>query len=265
MGFFRQFKASFSSFDSYSDFAAQRTGKTFKYFFLLFTIIFLVWAIPFAYNFNSGAIDLVNTVKAKIPDFRLADGQLEVDAPQPIVLNGENQTALIIDTTGKTDESVLDKYNEGIFVSRDKIVNKQGTQINKINFADMKQLSLDKQELLGYLPLVKWLFVIIAVFGYVFGAAWILITTVILALIGLFINSTQKGHLQFGQTWNVAVYALTLPWVLDTLKGEIYPQIPFFWVIKWGLAIFIMYKGIEAANKHLTTQEPPLPPSDVVI
>ncbi|MCL4441490.1 MAG: DUF1189 domain-containing protein [Firmicutes bacterium] len=265
MGFFRQIKDSFTNFSSYRDVAGQKTGKTIKYFFILFTIIFIVWLIQFAYTFNNGTAEFVSTIKEKIPEFRLANGQLNVDAPQPLLVDGGNGSVLIIDTTGQTDESVLDKYNEGVFISRDKLINKQNIEKKEISFADLKQVTLDKQKLLSFLPLFKWLLVIIAVFAYVFGSAWVVITLVIMGLIGLFINGTMKGGLRFGHTWNIAVYALTLPWLLETFKDLVYPAIPYFWAIKWGLALFLLYKGIEAANKPVVIEEPPLPPNDFVI
>ena len=265
MNFFRQVKDSFTNFSSYQNVSAQKAGKTFKYFFLLFTLIFIIQGTRFTYKFNAGTAEFVASVKDQIPEFTLANGKLKVEGQQPLLVEGTNSTALIIDTTGKTDESVLDKYNEGVFVSQDKVVNKQDFQRKEISFADMKQITLDKQKLMGYLPLIKWLLVIIGIFAYVFGSAWALITSFILALIGLIINSTMKGKLELGNSWNMAVYALTLPWLLEMLVNLILPTAPYLWAVKWGLAIFLLYKGIEATVKPAPNGEPPTPPNDVVI
>ncbi len=264
MGFFSQVKDSFTNFEAYRGFATQTGGKTFKYFFLLFTLVFLVGGIRFAYDFNADRDRIVTAVREKLPEFRLENGQLTVQGEQPMVLEGGNNTALVIDTTGRTDESVLNNYTEGVFISRDRLMTKQNFESRIISFADFKQFTLDKPKLISLLPMLKWLLVAAAVFGYIFKMAWVLITTVILSLLGLLMNSARKGRLAFGNIWNVSVYAFTLPWLLELVKNLVYPGLPIFWPVKWGLAMFFLYKGIEAANKTADPEEP-RPPGDLVI
>ncbi|PKM47238.1 MAG: hypothetical protein CVV03_04455 [Firmicutes bacterium HGW-Firmicutes-8] len=268
MGFFRQFKDSFTNFDSYRGFAFQRGGNTFKYFFLLFTLIFLISGIKLFFDFNSGQGEIVTLIKEKIPDFRLENGQLTVVGDQPILLDGGNNTIFAVDTTGEIDQTVLDKYDEGIFISKDGAVLKQiGRPVQSIPFSSFRDTKFDKQKLLGLLPMFKWVLIIGGFFAYGFKMAWVLITTLILGLIGLIVNSTMKGRLQFSNTWNAAVYAFTLPWLLELAVDMFFPAIPIFWPIKWGVATFFLYKGIQAAVKIDTPEEPQLPPpnSNIVI
>jgi hypothetical protein len=260
MGFFSQAKASFTDFESYRVIAFQRTGKTIKYLFLLFTLIFIIGGIKFSYDFNANLGDTTASIKDKTPEFSLANGELTVQGQQPMIFTGDNEVALIIDTTGKTDETELDKYSEGAFIAKDRVVTKQNLQTRTIKFADLANVSFDKQKLISYLPLFKWVLPIIGVVAYIFGITWVVITTIFLALIGLIVNSSVKAKLEFGNIWNIGVYAFTLPWLLELLVNLSGLAIPLFWFVKWGLAVFFLYKGIEAANRQIIAYEPPLPP-----
>jgi len=265
LGFFTQVKESFLNYEAYREFAFQKRGKTFKYFFVLFTLVFIIGGIRFIGDFKNGTSDIIATVKEDVPEFRLENGELTVEGQQPIIMGEGDSAVLVIDTTGQTDDSILDRYIDGVFISKEKIVVKENPQLRIIKFSDLKDLTFDKQKLLDLLPMLKWLFVGIAFFAYLFSITWALITTVILALIGLFINSMMKGRLVYNNLWNIAVYAFTFPWLLEMVKNLVYPGLSYFWVIKWSLAGYILYKGIEAANKPVTTGEPPQPPEDMVI
>ncbi len=265
MGFFRQLRDSFTAFEAYREFAFQKKGKTFKYFILLFTLTFLVSGIRFVFDFNEGAAGIRETVEQHVPEFMLAGGELTVRGEQPIILGDDGYTVMIIDTTGQTRESVLDSYAEGVLILKDRLVTKQNYQQREIMFSDFKEISFDKQDLIGLLPMLKWLLAVIAVLGYILKLVWVLITVLILALIGMIISSNIKSGLKFENLWNMAVYAFTLPWLIEMLKNLAYPALPLFWAIKWGLAVYILYRGIQAVGPPVPNEEPPDSSGDIVI
>jgi len=264
MNFFSQVRDSFLNFDAYKEFARQKGGKTFKYFVLLFTLVFLIGGLRFVNTYNTGVSELAAAVKEQVPEFRLENGELTVEGQQPIILGGENNSVLVIDTTGQTESSILDQYLEGVYIDRNSITVKQDYNNRVVNFSAFREVVLDKDKLVSKLPLLKWLLVIIAFFSYGFKMGWVLITTVILALLGLIINSSMKGGLEFGNLWTISVYAFTLPWLLEMVKELVYPGLPLFWAAKWGLAIYILYKGIEAANTPVSAGELPEPPEEKI-
>lgn len=256
MGFLKQIKDSFTKFDAYVEFSTQKTSKTLRYLLILFTLVYLIGGIRVFNNFRLGSTDIVNTVKNKLPQFTMVDGELIVEGKQPLIFGG-NQTILIIDTTGQTTEKVLDRYTEGVFISKDVLVSKQNYQEKVIKFVDFKGISLDKERVLNWLPMLKWLVPAIIIIGWFFGVSWAIITTLILAVLGnLMTKKTVKNKLQFANLWNIAVYALSLPWLLEMAKNLIYPTLPYFFVIKWGAAVFIMQKAVEAAGKTTEVGEP---------
>ncbi len=264
MDIFRQVKASFTNFDAYREFAVQRSGTTFKYFILLFTLIFFIGSTRFVYDFSIENSRIADAMRDKIPEFRLDNGHLTVDGQQPVVIEGEKNTVLLIDTTGPVNETVLDKYSEGVFISTDRVIIKQDIQTRIIPFAAFGDVKFSKQDLVNFLPKLKWLPVVFVFFGYWFKMAWVLMTTVILALAGLLVNRGLKNRLRFSNNWNIAVYALTLPWLLEMTVKLVYPAVPLFWPIKWGMAGYFFYKGMEAAST-VGIDDPPRPPGRIVI
>ena len=118
MNFFRQVKDSFTNFDAYREISEQRGGKTFRYFILLFTLVFLIGGLGFAYNFKAGTAEFATVVREQVPEFNFANGELILEGPQPIVFDGDNNSTLIIDTTGQVDESALNEYSEGVFIPK---------------------------------------------------------------------------------------------------------------------------------------------------
>lgn len=254
MNFLTQIKASFTNFDEYRAFASQKTKTTLKYLTLLFTILFVVGGLPSLPSLNPSKA--VSDAKETIPDFKLADGKLAVYGKQPITI-GDSSQKIIIDTTGKTDDSALNNTTKSVLVTADRIIVKQEMQTQTFELSEFKDTVLTKQSLLDLIP--KFMFAGLAfavIFGYLFGWLSLIITAVALALIGMAINAVKKGKLEFGALWNAAVYALTLPWVIETVKNMIYPELPLFGLVKWGLAIYLIYRGIEAANTPLASDSP---------
>lgn len=257
MGFFRRIKDSFTNFEMYNEIAFQRKGQTLKYFLVLFTLLFILGSLRMVYDFNIWSKAMIGVARDKIPEFEFANGELKVEGQQPIVIEGENNTVLIVDTTGKTSDSELDKYNEGVYISRDMLVAKQNFESRVIRFSNFKNFNLDKNKLIGLLPLLKWMILPIGAVLYIFALVWALITTAILAAIGSFMVKTQiKDKIDFTKLWNISVYALTLPWILDTAKNLLFPNLPFFLIIKWAAALIILNKAIEAVNKKFTENPP---------
>lgn len=252
MVFFTQLWDSFNNFKAYTEFAYQKNSKTITYFFILFSFIFIVSGIRSYYDFSQGFSETVNTFKDKIPEFTFSKGELKVEGTQPLIFEGENHTLLAIDTTGKIDETILNQYSEGVFIGKNKLVSKQDMELRTVMFDKFKGFQFDKRKLLKIIPSFKWIFVLFGVFAYFFSVVWVLITTVFLALVGnLMAKRPIKEKLRFTNYWNVAVYALSLPWLLEMFKNLIYPVMPLFTAVKWVIAAFIMYKALDYLNTNI--------------
>lgn len=150
MGFIEQFKGSITDWTFYREVAFQKTLKTIKYLLVLFSILFIITGIKSAIGLNSDLQQFISDFKKKVPDFKLADGEFRFNAKQPYYLEGENNSVLVVDTTGATREDVLDKYSDGVFITKTKIYLKQQYQVRQINLKDYKEITLTKDKVLAF-------------------------------------------------------------------------------------------------------------------
>lgn len=254
MVFLREAWRSFTNFEGYSQFSYQKYARTLKYFFIIYTLIFLIGGIRIYVDINRSIGNLSKDFEDKIPEFTFSQGQLTVNEPQPIIIEGKNDTVLAIDTTGEINEDILTKYKDGVFFGKDRMVTRQNMQSQPVMFENFKGWELDKEKLVNLLPYLKWVPVIFVLFVYFLNIIWSLITSVLLALLGSMTAPVSiRSHMKFINYWNTAVYALTLPWFLEMLKNLIYPALPLFSVIKWGAALIIMYQAMN----HLSSRQEP--------
>lgn len=258
MGFFRSVVSSITNFPAYGGFARESTGRALKYFFLIFTLVFIGYAIKLTPVITGFVDKLGQEVESNVPDFRIINGELEFKEKMPFIIKGDNNFILIIDTTGELNPAALDKYNNGVFVEKTKAVIKdeqQGT--NTINFTAFKGMEISRDALLKILPLMKKFIPIIIVGLYIFGLLSKMITLLVLAVIGLAMRS--GADIRFGHTWNIACHALTLPLLLDLVKSVAVPMLPGFFLVYFGIAIFYMYKGVQAAKENRNDAGPVIP------
>ncbi len=255
MNFFRQVKDSITDPKFYTTIYNQGFGKTFKYLFLLFLLTFIINGASFSAGFLGGIDRFAAEVQAKVPDFKLANGQLTVSGQQPIMLQNED-TTVIIDTTGKTSrESLAQKPGDFMLITKDQIVTRQGIKTQEISFAQVP-LSLDKSQMANLIPYFKLFLVIVGIFALVFGIIGTLLWTLILAVGALVISASVKTDLKFSQLYNISAYALTLPVILELVKQYV-PEIPFFSLIFWGIGLLYVYQALKVIKN-----EQPLNPVD---
>jgi len=85
-------------------------------------------AIRNVYDFNKGVLMVLNDFKENIPNFVLANGELNVAGQMPIIINDGGPSVIIIDTSGKTAETVLDNYDSATLITEKKIQCKRQKQ-----------------------------------------------------------------------------------------------------------------------------------------
>lgn len=245
MGIFEQFKGSITEWSLYSKVVNQRTVKTLKYFFIVFSILFLITGIKTSIGLNTEFQRFATEFNSKIPDFSLAEGEFSFSGEQPYIIEGQNSSIFIIDTTGETDESALENYIDGVHIAKHQMFLKQQGQLREISFADFKNTNISKDDVVNFLPKLKWFIPLIMLVGYVVQVIGKFLSAVFLAFVGMFVNNGQKGNLKFEQLWNLSIYALTLPIILETLVKLVYPQLPYFVWVYYAVAIIYIVKAVH--------------------
>lgn len=250
MSFLSQFRNSIVSFESYRHFLRQKVGRAVLYLLLLSLILSAVTGIKVLYDFNYGIDVMIRNFRTEVPNFVLKNGELTVDAPMPYYVEKDEDFLFVIDTSGKLDESVLNDYPEGIFLSRYEAVLKQNAfEIRKIDFSSLAGATITKDEVINWLPLLKWLSIFIIVFGFLFYFIGKLLSALLISLLGLIMSSAAKFRMEFGDLYKLSIYTLTLPMVIKALVGLAGINIPFFWLIYYGIAVFYLWKAIQLLKR----------------
>lgn len=214
MNFFNQISYSITKPSSYKEMAERGIGRSILYICLLTTILFLIW-VPVRWSEFSFSLTTFNEeLKDNVPEFNITNGKLSIDVQQPYFLSKEEGKVFVIDTTGKFKPEDLNNYNEGFLVTKDKFYQYTAAQSKTYDLKNFE--GLNKASLIKYFPYIK----IFGILGFVFVYLWLIllkfIVALILSIIGLLVNSTNNKFIPYGQIFSMALYAWTLPMIIDT-------------------------------------------------
>lgn len=251
MGFFQSMSASLVRPDAYPELMQKSTGKCILYLILLVLLFGTPVMIDMSWSYNQEIDTMLAAAEKEVPDFRFANGELSVDADMPVVITGEEQEVIIIDTTGKIKADVLDDYDSGIFISRHQLVSKKNAfQTETMNFKELKDLSFDKSKMLEWLPVLKAFWIFLLLFGLLFMLVGKFLAAVILALLGLLLANLQKHSLTYEESFRLCVHALTGPIIFQACKDIVYPQLPLNGLIYYAIFIVYMWLAIKAVKEQ---------------
>ncbi|MEW6173329.1 MAG: DUF1189 domain-containing protein [Bacillota bacterium] len=251
MGFFGRAKASVADFGAYRQFAQEPFDKAFGYLVLMVLLLGTVYLVYTVIQLNSGINEMVGGFSRSCPDFVLENGELTVYADMPITVNGDKEDGVIvIDTTGRTDRSVLDKYEQGVFVSRTQVVNKKNRiETQEMNFSELKGFRITKSNVEQWLPKLKYFSVLIVLFGLIYMVIAKLLGAVVLGLVCLLFSAIQGTGLNYGNGIRISVYALTVPTIFQTLQKMVSPGFPHPGLVYYILTLIYLWFSVRA-NKN---------------
>lgn len=245
-GFFDRIKHSILTGKFYLDIRKETTGKAIKYFLLIVLLLTSITFIKTAFSMNAGLQEANIFVQNELPDFTLQDGRLTVHDPMPIV-NEFDGGIVVIDTTGQYLEDVLDSYEMGIFVTTDRLVYKKNSiESQTMKFTELNGFELQKSDILFFVG--KWSGAVIAVFvivGILFSIAGKFIGLLVVSVLGIIINAIMKTGLKYDAIIRTSVYAMTLAMIINTAIGLTGFQIPFFFILYYGLISFYFYRAFR--------------------
>ncbi|WP_240689485.1 DUF1189 domain-containing protein [Ammoniphilus sp. YIM 78166] len=253
--FFQEIKSSILNIKAYLHFSKQSLQKTFLYLILFSSLIWILGYIGVYQNMSQGIAEIRTKVIEEVPDFTFPDGRLEVSGPMPAILYKDLTSVVIVDTTGETNENVLNSYRSGLLILSDRLINKREEgRIEEIQFFTFGPMSFTKDDVVSWLPYFKWVYWIVAVAMFIYTAISYLINALWVSLIGLLLNLFMKTKATFGALYKISVYALTLPMLLDTLfsylRMDLYHLIFYITAaIYVGLALLEMDKELKGSEE----------------
>ncbi|MDF2520346.1 MAG: hypothetical protein K0R84_974 [Clostridia bacterium] len=246
MNFFIQVRESVIDFGFYKSIKNNRFAKSFLYLLLLFLIIYSFIAVR-NFIWMRGLMDQAAlNLSVSIPDFEFKDGKFSFEGEMPYYISSSTNELIVIDTTGATDSKVIDNVMLGILITEDTVYMRNNNQAQQFNLEDFKDVEFNKQDLIERLPSVSWLMLVVMIVAFVFVLGWKLITAVLLALIGVILNSVYKTDLKFNHLLNFSIYALTLPLIIDLAVDMSGFVVPYFFIIYWFIAILYLSMAMKA-------------------
>ena len=259
MGFFPKIFHSVAGFGKYRYFIRQRPGKAVVYLILLSLVMGVFSLIPPTKEFNKAVNEFIVNFDKLVPNFTFENGKLSVEGDMPIKL-GEGSSTVIIDTSGQTDESILDNYDNAVLITSDRMIQKTYANKQVTNFSLMQSLKFNRDDVKGALPILKAFSVFIIIFGTIFFVCGKFISALIVSLIGLIINAARRTRLPFRDVFKISVYSLTLPLFIGTLINLTGVNVPFLSLIFYLIAVVYVWGAFNTIKKDI--EAPPLSPTE---
>lgn len=250
LGFFSRFYYSIVSLEKYRLFLRQSTGKAVVYLLLVSLIFSLAVHIPGMIEYNKIIDNLIANFNIAVPDFRLANGKLEVDGRMPIILS-EDTYPVIIDTSPGADERILDEYDTAVLITSDRIIQKNFVDKSTVDLVMFQELVITRDSIKQVLPIMKPIGFIAFIFLALSFICGKFISALIISLIGRIINAAKHTGLSYRSIFKLSVYSMTLPLLVFTVLDLLRVFIPFKWLPFYIIAAIYMYCVINIIKKEI--------------
>lgn len=216
LNFFTRIINSVEGIKHYKYILKETVGKAIIYLLLLSLILGVVASIRTSIIANTEISKLIHVYTNDLPNFELKNGELNVEGNMPMVLSEDRDYYVVIDTTNNTNPKVLDSYDKGLLILKDRMIEKRNTaQFQTIDFKALQGVTINKSVINNYLPITKLIIpfiYIVNILGYFLGG---LLSALFLALVALIINAIFRTDLKYGEIYIIAIYALTTPMIID--------------------------------------------------
>ncbi len=232
-GFFKKVWYSIDKIEKYSELSAEGFWRTIKYLSILVIILSIISSVITVYKTGLEIKDIAQYIEENSPELTYNDGTLQVDSENPIINDSSDFGKVIIDTKTDSEEQINEYINQvsdeenAIIILKDKIILKEtGIQdIANYNYKDLFEemgiTEFNKQQLVEYLTgssimtLYLNLFLSLFVYAFIVYCINILIYIITISVVGYVSTLILKLKIRYVAVFNMAVYAITLPTVLE--------------------------------------------------
>lgn len=226
---------SINKIEKYLELSAEGFGRTIKYLCMLIIIVTsistLISMCKIGYKINT----ISQYINEKLPEFTYKDGTLQVDSDEIFTDEDTKYGKIIIDTKTDSDEQINQYVNQvsndknAIIILKNKLILKENGLDRTIDynyqklFADIGMSEFNKQQLADYLVSSKmtslYLNTFLVLFIYTFMIYFIntLIYIIMISIVGYIATLILKLGIRYVAVFNMAVYAITLPTILNVI------------------------------------------------
>jgi len=235
---------------AYRGFANQSTGYALRYLALLVLLVSIPTFLFIYYDMSAGVEKLAGQIRQSWPDFKLAGGVLEVDAPMPMIIDNGDGSLTIVDTSGKTYLTLLEAYpSAGYVITRDQIFQRREGRARVIDFKTLHFITFTKQILVHWMAYFRWISVLIIIFGFPFLYVFKLLEAAAAALVAMLAGFIFRSILNYSQAFRISVYALTIPFIAQGLQKALWPDCPYPSIMFYAIFLIYVVIGVRGATR----------------
>lgn len=242
INFFKRLGYSITKFEKYPNMAAEGINKAIKYLIIIVAIVTIFLTIGSIKEMYSLVQNLASYIENNIPELSYKDGKMNVESEEPIIIseiqyNGVDK--VVIDSSAETREQKDKLENENdivgtsIYFFKDEILLKTKTEDNQevekpytyneflASYTQKEISEFNRDELVEYMRSSEMNYYYIRYAASIF--IYLLIIEVLVALLdavelsilGWVTAFVAKIKLKISAIYNMAIYALTLPMILN--------------------------------------------------
>lgn len=233
--FFKKVWYSIDKIDKYSELSAEGFGSAIKYLAILILILAIILSGLTIFQTTKTVGEVAQYIEDNAPELTYSEGTLSVDSESVINEDAEEFGKIIIDTKTEDEEQInqyIEQANDSdnaIILLKDRLMLKeQGIQgMTTYNYSDLLSelgvTEFNKQDLVNYLrssnmmTIYLNLFIALCMNSFIIYFINTLFNILVISLFGYLATVILKLRIRYVAIFNMAVYAITLPTILNIL------------------------------------------------
>lgn len=236
INFFKRMFLAIKEFEQYGIFASENLLVAIKYLLKIVLIFVMLISGIFVYQFHNYFQEALQYFNHNIQEIHFSEGNLEINKGDKIEIQNDKSMLpyIVADTDAKEEEvknyqEKLESYETGLVILKDRIIYKN-EMVNKTVEYQYKDImenyqinEFDKQAILDFISQIDVIslyisiYIVIFIYLYIIYLATAFVDIVMLAVLGFIVGRIAGMRIRFKATFNIGVYALTLPIVLNLI------------------------------------------------
>lgn len=242
--FFKKIWYSITKFEQYPAMAAEGFTRAIEYLIILTAFVTLCGVIGSVLQMNKLVGNLAKYIQENIPEFSYADGKVTMEIEEPITIENveyDGIDRIVVNPLAETDEQKEQSENENlingttVFFFKDQIILKSKTESDEVNrepytyndfiasYTGENIDSFNKTDLIDYMtsqkmvPFYTRYGISLFVYLLMVDIMVALLDALEIAVLGWITAILAKIKIRFVAIYNMAIYSLTLPMILNML------------------------------------------------
>lgn len=234
IGFFKRIFLSVKEFEQYVMLASENISVAIKYLLKLMLIFVFIITCIFMYQFYTYFQRSITYFNENIEELHFVNGELSIDKGDKKEIINDNSVIpyILVDTDANTEtieeyNKKLGGYETGIIILKDKIIYKNGLLGDSLEYkyndiiGKYNIVEFNKQDVLNFISKIDnfssyvSVFIAMSISLYIVYTFSTIVDVFMLAILGFIVARIAGMKMRFKATFNIGIYALTLPILLN--------------------------------------------------